>query len=107
VAVDLTITQGELGRTLDVQLQDPDGTFPDLTGLTVTCRVQPAVQPRRASSTAATLLDARAGFVRHTFVAAEVRDPLLLLAQFVVAETGRQYPPGSYYRVEVVPALVP
>lgn len=79
---DLVITQGDLKPRLERQLQNADGTAPDLRGATMKCRVQPSDRSRQASVTAATVVNDRGGYVAHDWVAEETARPCLLVVQF-------------------------
>lgn len=79
---DLIISQGDLLPALELQLQNADGSVPDLTGATVECRVQPSDRSRQASVTVARIVDSRKGVVAHDWSVYETHFPGPLLVEF-------------------------
>lgn len=100
---ELFVVQGDTAPSFFKQLLDQNNAAPDLTGKTVTCTVKPEDGCRRASTTTATVVDARGGYVRHDWVAAETQSPGLLLVSF--NDGSVTYPADGWYHVRVTPKL--
>lgn len=106
---DFILTQGDVQPRLEWQLQNPDGSAPDLTGADVECRVQPSDGSRQASVTNAVIIDARGGYVGHDWLAAETAFPGSQLVQFrrKGSTLSQQWPFDRYIDVLIKRALTP
>lgn len=103
---DQELGQGDTAPDFEKQLQDADGTFPDLIGTTVTCRVilPSCCGVQRPISTPANIIDARGGYVGHTWAIAETANPGLLLLYFVVERPNTApvaYPAWGYFTARI------
>jgi hypothetical protein len=106
---DQILTQGDLQPSFAVQLQNADGTAPNLVGATMECRVIRADRTQQAFVSTPAVVNARGGYVSHAWAAAETARPGALLVQFRRTDAGnaRTWPPDRYYTVLVNPSLTP
>lgn len=106
---DQILTAGDLLPVFEAQLLNPDGKAPDLTGATVECRVMRADRTYQAWVSAATVVNAKGGYVSHAWAAAETALPGALLVQFRRTDAGKSqaWPSDRYLTVRVNPSLSP
>lgn len=106
---DQILAQGDVRPRLEAQLLNTDGTAPDLRNATVECRVMRADRSTQAAVTAATIVNARGGFVAHDWRSSEVARPGVLLVQFRRTDGSnvQTWPADRYLTVLVNAALAP
>jgi hypothetical protein len=109
VSYDQILTAGDRAPALAVQLVNADGSAPDLTGATVEARVMRADRTQQAFVSAATVVNAKGGYVSHAWAAAETALAGVLLVQFRRTDVGfsQTWPCDRYLTVRVNPALTP
>lgn len=108
---DAELGQHDLEPAFERQILDENNHAVDVTGLTVQFNVLlPGILwPERPLKSVANVIDARGGYVSHTWEARETKTPGVLSVWVIVSggnTTPRAFPTWGYWTVRVLPQLL-